>query len=224
MSMHTLFSFSFWEKKICLPCTTEPSTKWLHHLPSHLKLPGGSYMGVSHHPTTHTLLWEPTWNIFAADAHGALSQNWLDTWKNRKYCTTFFLKSNVILNARLSKPFGKKRRKTIHKFWKEIWLFPHCLTQPSQLLSRLESWDEVSVVTLLTPPTAVGKPWIYPPRKSKVGRSEETWVCGSGGWGIHSKSCLLCVQLSLLNCGCGKYDSWIAYVLTVTSRKLNGCN
>lgn len=31
--------------------------------------------GVSHHPTTHTLLWEPTWNNFAIDAHGALSHN-----------------------------------------------------------------------------------------------------------------------------------------------------
>lgn len=149
----------------------------------------------SQHPTTHTLLWEPTWNIFAIDSHGDLSQNWLDTWKNRKYCASVFLKSNARLNACLSKPFGKKRRKTTHKSWKEIWLSPHCLTLPSQLLNFSTAhtgalrWGLCCDV--INSSHRCGKALdisTHFDRKSKVGRTEETWVCGNGGWGIHSKS------------------------------------
>lgn len=126
--MHNYFSEDpVWAYILCFPFLLEKRKSAYHVLQNHQQ---NGYIisphtwnsqedhtwGVSHHPTTHTLLWEPTWNNFAIDAHGALSQNWLDTWKNMKYCTTLFLKSNAVFNARLSKPFGKKRRKTIHRF------------------------------------------------------------------------------------------------------------
>lgn len=152
--------------------------------------------GGGHTTQPHTLCSGNQLGIFfAIDSHGDLSQNWLDTWKNRKYCSTLFLKSNARLNACLSKPFGKTSRKTTHKSWKEIWLSPHCLTQPSQLLNfstaHMGALRWHLCCDVLNSSHRCGKALdisTHFDRKSKVGRTGETWVCGSEGWGIHSKS------------------------------------
>lgn len=127
MSIYPLsFPFLPEKRKIYLPCTTEPSIKW-PHLPSHLRLPRGPYIGARSSGNQLRI------SLLLVLSGPSPRTDWF-LKEQEKTCLSPFKKQHIHIHV-LANPLERTWEQTTHKSWREFWCFSHSLTQTSQLLN-----------------------------------------------------------------------------------------